>query len=460
MTKKLDNTTIASIASDFATSYTTAETTLYEVYKALTVLTQSVNFYGEAADKHKAFLQDASLNYAYVLLEITQSVKTYIDDVAKVFLEYESDETGKVNTDTVSDYRTSLSAIKEKIATLKTELDTPEKTAKNHHVSIISNGADNLADIFSDIDSGLEKVNQDLADKDTELKEKATTVCESMTTLQSNLAAIASTYITPSGKYNTSTIGQLTSQDWYTQGNNTVFAAKQEEDPYAYNTGHGALFEKQYAIGLAKNTYSTAMGSVLSGQYEVGEKDGENYLKANGSVAGGKLQVQGTSAVGVTASANFISGDVDLRAGKSGLYASGSTSAFSAQGQTGIIDGLFSVNGDVKIAYADGTVGIYNNEDEFYYGFDAKASWLSASAQFDLLNVELPGMDKPILATSFTPRATAGGGGTFSISGESVYENLFGIDWLDIDTVTVKAGAELGIGGDISVTIPWLDLNF
>ncbi|MBS8057373.1 hypothetical protein, partial [Streptococcus suis] len=60
MTKKLDNTAISTLKTEFEASYSTAETSLYEIFKALSVLTQSVNFRGAGAESHKLFLQEAS----------------------------------------------------------------------------------------------------------------------------------------------------------------------------------------------------------------------------------------------------------------------------------------------------------------------------------------------------------------------------------------------------------------
>lgn len=197
----------------------------------------------------------------------------------------------------------------------------------------------------------------------------------------------------------------------------------------------------------------------MSGQYEAGVKDEEVYLKSRGSVLEGSLQAQGTSAVGVTASANFISGNVDLRAGKNGYYASGGAAFASAQGQAGIIDGLFSVSGNAEFLSAEGTIGQYNNGDEFYYGFDASATVAEASAKFDLFNVQVEDQ-KSIFAVSAEPRLSGGVGAAAALSGQSVYEDVLGADWFDVDAVTLKLGAKAIFGADVSITIPWPDLNF
>ncbi|CYV13943.1 prophage function domain-containing protein [Streptococcus suis] len=459
MTKKLDNTAISTLKTEFEASYSTAETSLYEIFKALSVLTQSVNFRGAGAESHKLFLQEASLNYAYVLLEVTQTFKSYISEVEKGFLEYESEVSGKVNTDTVSEYKTSLSGIAKQIELLKSDLTSPESIARSHGVSIVSTGAGNLATQFSAIDSNLEKVNQDLADTDSSLKGKATTVSEAISNLKSSLDSVSSTYITSTGKYNTSTIGQLTKQDWYLKGNKDIFSDKQKSDPFVYNAGSASVLEGQYAVGLAKDTYLTTTGAVASGQYKAGIDGGEIYLKSNGYVLGGSLEVQATSAIEVTAAASMASGNVDLRTGKYGWYASGGASGPSAQGKVGIIDGLFSVSGQARFLFAEGTIGSYDNGEEFYYGFDASASLTEASANFDLFNVQIDGQ-KPVFAISAEPVLTGGGGATAAISGQSVYEDFLGLDWLDVDAVTFKVGGKAIIGGNISVTIPWPDLNF
>ncbi|MGQ7463030.1 T7SS effector LXG polymorphic toxin [Streptococcus suis] len=460
MTKKLDNTTISTLKTDFGASYSSAETSLYEIFKALTVLTQSVNFRGAGAVSHKLFLQEASLNYAYVLLEVTQTFKAYIEEVEQGFLEYESESSGKVNTDTVSEYKTSLSGIAKQIELLKSDLTSPESIARSHGVSIVSTGAGNLATQFSAIDSNLEKVNQDLADTDSSLKGKATTVSEAISNLKSNLDSISSTYITSTGKYNTSTIGQLTKQDWYLKGSKDVFADKQKSDPFVYNAGSASVWEGQYAVGLAKDTYFYVGGSNLSGQFERGLKNSENYLNASGSIVSGKYQLKATSLFESTGTLDIGKVDFDGRIGwRNGAYINTSATVATASVQNKYLNGLLSVTGEASGPTANLETGIYDNGDEFYLGIDANASVGAVSAKFDLFNIQVEGK-QPILAVSVEPEVGGSIGATALMSGESVYEDLLGFEWLDLDAVTFELGGKFGIGGDVSVTIPWPEINF
>ena len=461
MTKNLDNTAISTLSTEFEASYSSAETSLYEIFKALSVLTQSVNFRGAGAESHKLFLQEASINYAYVLLEVTQTFKSFISEVEKGFLEYESEVSGKVNTDTVSECKTSLSGIAKQIELLKSDLTSPESVARSHGVNIVSTGAGNLAIQFSAIDSNLEKVNQDLADTDSSLKGRSTAVSEVITDLKSNLDKISSTYITSTGKYNTSTIGQLTKQDWYLKGNKDIFAEKQKSDPFVYNAGSASVWEGQYAVGLAKDTYFYAVGSFLSGQFESGQKNRENYLNASGSIVSGKYQLKATSLYETTGTLDIGKANFDGRIGwRNGAYINTSATAVTASVQNKYLNGLLSVTGEVSGPNANLKAGLYGNEEEFYYGFDANASVAEASAQFNLFNIQFPGKKNPIFAVSAEPKAGGSAGATISVSGQSVSEDVFGFEWLDIDAVTFKLGGKFGIGGDLSLTIPIPDLNF
>lgn len=58
------------------------------------------------------------------------------------------------------------------------------------------------------------------------------------------------------------------------------------------------------------------------------------------------------------------------------------------------------------------------------------------------------------------PKAIAGAQFTAALSGESVYEDLFGWEWLDVDAMTLEIGGVLGIGGSVSFTIPFLEFDF
>lgn len=116
------------------------------------------------------------------------------------------------------------------------------------------------------------------------------------------------------------------------------------------------------------------------------------------------------------------------------------------------------MTGDVNVLSAEGTIGAYNNGDEFHYGFDASASLAEASAKFNLFNIETE--NKSIFAVSAEPKVSGGAGAVASISGQSVYEDVLGADWFDVDAVTFKIGGKALIGADVSITIPWPDFNF
>lgn len=471
MTKNLDNTAISTLKTEFEASYSTAETSLYEIFKALTVLTQSVNFRGAGAESHKLFLQEASLNYAYVLLEVTQTFKAYIEEVEKGFLEYESESSGKVNTDTVSEYKTSLSGIAKQIELLKSDLTSPESIARSHGVSIVSTGAGNLATQFSTIDSNLENVNQDLADTDSSLKGKSTAISEAITDLKSNLGKISSTYVTSTGKYNTSTIGQLTKQDWYLKGSKDIFADKQKSDPFVYSAGSASMWEGQYAVGLAKDTYTVMGASLFSGSYSAGVDGGSHYISANGSLVSAKIENKVTSFYKNTATFDIGSASIDAAAGLSdetlGAYFDSTAVSASLSARQDIFGGLISTTSEITGPYAELGGGAYKDDDNFYVGVNASASVGELSQRFDLFNFEYKPKDpkkEPIqfLGMSVDMKESGGAGGKMVVSGEKFYDDVFGWEWLDLGAVTLEAGGKLGIGGDLSVTIPlpWLDLNY
>lgn len=471
MTKKLDNTAISTLKTEVEASYSTAETSLYEIFKALSVLTQSANFRGAGAESHKLFLQEASLNYAYVLLEVTQTFKTYISEVEKGFLEYESEVSGKVNTDTVSEYKTSLSGIAKQIELLKSDLTSPESIARSHGVNVVSTGAGNLATQFFAIDSNLEKVNQDLADTDSSLKGKATIVSEAISNLKSNLDSVSSTYITSTGKYNTATIGQLTKQDWYLKGNKDIFADRQKSDPFVYNAGSVSVWEGQYAVGLAKDAYTVIGGSLLSGNYSAGVDGGSHYISANGSLVSAKIENKVTSFYKNTATFNIGSASIDAAAGLSdetlGAYFDSTVVSASLSARQDFFGGLVSTTSEITGPYAELGGGVYTDDDNFYLGVNASASAGELSQRFDLFNFEYKPENsnkKPIrfFGMSADVKESGGGGGKMVVSGEKFYDDVLGWEWLDLGAVTLEAGGKLGIGGDLSVTIPlpWLDFNY
>ena len=93
---KLDNSKVATIELEVSTAYSDVEKQLYQVYKSLKILTQTNSFRGDSAEAVKTFMKSNSLNTAYLIVEAVKNLESFTKAVKSGFLEFESEETGKV----------------------------------------------------------------------------------------------------------------------------------------------------------------------------------------------------------------------------------------------------------------------------------------------------------------------------------------------------------------------------
>jgi len=128
-----------------------------------------LNFKGQGAEKYKAFMQDNSVNATYVLLQIGKDLKDYIENIKTGFLEFESNETGKVSSSRVEDIKTSFGEILKSVSVDIEDLVSNESKAAEY-ISVKSTNTNNITDGFSTIDTNLETVNNDFKTKDGETK--------------------------------------------------------------------------------------------------------------------------------------------------------------------------------------------------------------------------------------------------------------------------------------------------
>lgn len=515
MAKKLDNSVLNTLVTDFDKQYSLAETTLYEVYKTLSVLTKSLNFRGTAAEAQKTFIQQTSMNYGYVLLDITKSLKDYVHLAKDGFLEFESEASGKVNQQTISDNRASLSDIAKQIVELSGKLSLPERNARQEGASIASTGASDLENLFLAIDKGLETVSSDFDVKDSDLKVKSETILDSIQELQDNFSNITNAYIKKSGKYDSHKISQLTTESWYLKGDYSVFANKQKEDPYLYHTAHNAWLEEQYALGLFKDMYAYFEDRRVYSEAELKVKNGTTAIKAKGGILKNKLEVKAAEFATITSSTTLLGGSAEARFKnglvtpyygnlqldgfkslnqfnlyKNTLTAQGNIKVLSANGEAGVLvednkwfigtdayatagavegelgvfNNLFKVQGEASLPSAKLKAGLIADEETFFVGIDTDANLGSAEGGVKMLNVNIEDIEsgkfKSIFGIDIITGGEAGAGITAALSGQELKDDVWNIEWLDINVYTLQLGGALGVKGQINVTIPFFGIEF
>lgn len=459
---KLDNSKLSAINTAGSTAYTNLETQLYNAEKTLTVLTKSLNFKGTGAEQYKSFMQENSVNATYVLLQVGKDVKEYIEKIKKGFLEFESDESGKVSSSRVDNVKKSLGNISKAVTSDIDDLTSNEEKAAEY-ISVSPTNTSKLADGFATLDTNLETVNKDFKTKDDELSKGAESILTSISKLDIMIANILNNYVTPSGKYNDAKFKELKQEEWYIKGNGSIFDNKRKQDPYSYDTAYYSVFQGQFASGVNKDVYTYGDLSLFSLQSEGKIENGISSIKGKGDVLSGTINVHMGPILDATATARAGHLDFDVAAGrKNGAYFKGDAELYSAQARVSTLDDHLYVEVGAK-TYAKAEVSAYASSKKSEIGFDVGASKgeVSLETGLDLGHYQVKNeagnkVKKSLFKFNVEGEVTAGGGATLKASEEQAYDSVLGNkDW-DVRVINIKAGGKLGLGINFDVSIPYI----
>lgn len=459
---KLDNSKINSIETLGGKAYTNLETQLYNVNKSLTVLTKSLNFKGQGAEKYKAFMQDNSVNATYVLLQIGKDLKDYIENIKTGFLEFESNETGKVSSSRVEDIKTSFGEILKSVSVDIEDLVSNESKAAEY-ISVKSTNTNNITDGFSTIDTNLETVNNDFKTKDGELSKGAESILTSISKLDKMITNILNNYVTSSGKYNEAKFEKLKQETWYIEGDASVFDEKQKKDPYVYDTAYYSVFEGQMAKGSQKDFYAFSDISVGSISKESKTEDGMSNLSSKFDFLSGTLNIHEGPLLKATASGRILHGDLDVGEKTNGDgYLKANAELYSANLRASTLgDSLYTEIAKKTYLKAEIASYITSKKSEFGFDFGASADEVSAEAGLQLGHYFVTDADgnrvrKSLFKTEAEPKATAGGSLTLKATEEQAYDSFLGNQDWDVRVLNLKAGGSLGLGVNFDISIPYV----
>ena len=438
---KLDNSKISSIETAGSTAYTNLETQLYNVNKSLTVLTKSLNFKGQGAEKYKAFMQDNSVNATYILLQIGKDLKNYIENIKTGFLEFESNETGKVSSSRVEDIKTSFGEILKSVSVDIEDLVSNESKAAEY-ISVKSTNTNNITDGFSTIDTNLETVNSDFKTKDDELSKGAESILASISKLDKMITNILNNYVTPSGKYNEAKFKKLKQENWYIEGNASVFDERQKKDPYTYDVAYFTLANGQLAKGWGKDYYSYTDFNVINGKYKTVIKTGDYFNIVSESRL---LYAEGNSTVGK----NGFKTNAGFGVGETKLHA-------------GVLDDNVFFEAKAAGPEAKGEIASYSDENESKMGFDfsVKGAKVDTNVGFKLFKNEQSEAKDSLVGANIGLEVNEGFSAVAMVSTKKQYDSVLGQGWLDVHTVTFKADFSFILGAKAEITLPYPTLDF
>ncbi|OFR47015.1 T7SS effector LXG polymorphic toxin [Streptococcus sp. HMSC062H02] len=458
---KLDNSKISSIETLGSKAYTNLETQLYNVNKSLTVLTKSLNFKGQGAEKYKAFMQDNSVNATYILLQIGKDLKNYIENIKKGFLEFESNETGKVSSSRVEDIKTSFGEILKSVSVDIEDLVSNESKAAEY-ISVKSTNTNNITDGFSTIDTNLETVNSDFKTKDDELSKGAESILTSISKLDKMITNILNNYVTPSGKYNEAKFKKLKQENWYIEGNASVFDEKQKKDPYVYDTAYFSLANGQLAKGWGKDYYAYTDYNAINGRYESKTSSGQESLHVDGNVLSNKTVIKAGDYFNVVTESKLLYAEADSSVGKNGFKTKVGLGAGETKLHTGILDDNAFFEAKVTGPEAKAEIAAYSDENESQLGFDFSAKGVKADANlgFKLFKNEQSETQDSLIGANVGLEANEGFSAAAMVSTKKQYDSVLGQGWLDVHTVTMKADFSFIFGAKAEITLPYFTLDF
>lgn len=459
---KLDNSKLSAIDTTGSTAYTNLETQLYNVEKTLTVLTNSLNFKGTGAEQYKSFMQENSVNATYVLLQVGKDVKEYIEKIKKRFLEFESNESGKVSSSRVDDVKKSLGNISKAVTSDIDDLASNEEKAAEY-ISVSPTNTSKLTDGFTTLDTNLETVNKDFKTKDDELSKGAESILTSISKLDTMITNILNNYVTSSGKYNNAKFKELKQEEWYIKGNGSILDNKRKQDPYSYNTAYYSVLEGQMAKGWGKDYYGYIGGSLLKNDGSIIVENGMTKFYSNVKVLSSNVELKLGPFFKGTGEINAAQLQNEFGFGTGGLYLKSKGEVASAKGRVSTLFDTVYLEGKTSAASYTVDLDAYITSDKSEFGFDIDGSGPSTSAEigFELFHYKATDengekVGKNLLAMSVTPEASEGGSLTLKVKEERAYDSFLGDENWDVRTINLKAGAKAFLGINADVTIPYI----
>lgn len=451
---KLSNSKVSLIESKISSTYSEVENQLYQVYKALQILTQTNSFKGQGAEAVKSFMKSNSLNMTYLIVEAVKKLDDCVKQVKSGFLDLESEETGKIYDKKVDQDITEINKIANNTAELVSGLKKWENRA-NEFITVENSRTDELALAFDSIKQMLENVNKAFVEKDQELCNIVGALTETFGGLNNSMSQVMDHYVLPSGRYDDSKFGSLTGEEWYIQGTESVFKKKFIEDPFIYKAGNVAVAETQYAIGYANDLYAYAGGDFLSANGTMSVQDGELHAQGKARVAGGELHAKAGNLVNVSGTVDVLAASTDNRLGKNGIILSADATTARAKVDTNV--GLLNANATAYGPQASGTIARYSSEEKTQIGFSGKASvgGVNYSANIGGLAVKYKadGAEKSENLIGIGGGVSAKGGvdATLMYTSEKVKDIN---DRISIYSNKLEIGATLGLGFSLNVSVP------
>jgi hypothetical protein len=464
----LDNSCIEEISEKVQTYEISSQDALYAQYKNTYKISVSNYFRGKAADSFKNYVTNGAINIISGFLDVTSDLTVVMDFLKAVFYQFEVNENGKIEEETLDYIQETLEGKKQIFEDAESELNAAIGQA-SQYIATKSLGLGDITSGYSDVKKAVKTIREDLYEIDSELVKSADELYQRITGLNTLIANVMGLCYNDNNEMNLDNIPDISKQEWFEKAGNVTLYLLLQEDPFVYEAGVTTVAEDQWAAGLCSDVYAYAGYSFLSGSYEAGMENGSLFINAKGSIAEANGYAQFTDYLNANASAKFMHGEVDAKKGWSedyiGYHINAEVGVIDVEGNVvlGSEDLNAYVKGEASVLSADGKVAFeFEDDGEFAIGVDGSASVASAKASggttiFSYDDPDTPdGEDKRLLGFDVGVKAELGA--SFAAYAES--KTAFESEYVNVNATTVNLDISFIVGAEVSFTVPTLHFKW
>lgn len=470
----LNNEEVENLAAQAIDQATALEELFYTQFKSADVLTKTTSFRGAAADNYKQYIQLSTIHHINMFINIVGEIKTAIEEVKSIYLGFESDTSGKVDTADLETADQKVSTEQNDVAHITERVETLNNQAAEY-IPITDIQSTSLDTDFQAIRVFFSETTTNFTDTDTDALRKAEGIYDRIQELKTSIHNINENYYDSQGAIALDRVGNIANESWYTQEPTTTLMAKIDEDPYHYGAGTDAVSEGQWATGYATDTYAMAGYSTLGYGYETSVNNGVYSASGEAAVFDGSASAEfaglaEANAAGRVAYANgtaefgSLTGDSD----KSGVHLAGNVGVGEATADIRVGNDIIGGEAEASADFltADGKASLMvEDQNNYSVGIQARASAaeVSASAGTSLFSVEVAqgeGENKvkdkvDLLAFDIEGHAGLGAGVTAYAETQNVGE------WgpVNFNATSIDLGGKLGLGITLGISIPTITFD-
>ncbi|EAG9432507.1 hypothetical protein DB724_05375 [Listeria monocytogenes] len=388
---RLVNEEIKDIKENVSTYNENLADAVYEHYKNIVVLSETINFKGAAADTVKNYMASVQSNIAEKIINVSDELLTAIVAVKDNFESFEGSGKGIVGDGTLKDVKKQTEDYK-KLFTEATDGDSKILEEAAEFIATTKLNTENVISEFDNSAKKLQEYNDKLDEHDKTGLDKLVNVKERVNALAMQIDEVINNYRDTKGII-ADKVENFTKEPWYSNEMNGAFNSMAEEDPFYYAAGDASLYEEQW-VGGTKDDYAQAY---IRGIGATGSFKGDNgSVVANGEFGLASANAskeykfmsleEGNGTFGEEENAISLEGNATILGGKGHFNLDSNGLDTGAKVQLAGVDGSLTIgkqdfngfiNGNASLGNADAKVAFNNNE----IAAEAHAAWARAEVE-------------------------------------------------------------------------------